>query len=149
VSTPSADTPETRAALALPTAQAATAQVAAALDIHRESVRRLRKRLGVVPAVTPKGPPLVVRVSADLRAALAREAAFLRAPLAEVARAWMAFGKAQSWTALDTIHAQTGCYGGGGRAACGAEYVRFIGPQHPGWPGVTCAECRKALGMEW
>ncbi len=87
MSTPSPDTPETRAALALPTAQAA-----AALDIHREIVRRLRKRMGVVPTVAPKGPPLVVRVPAEMRAALAREAKRRRVSMGEVARAWMAAG---------------------------------------------------------
>ena len=142
MSTPTPDTPETRAALALPTAQAAAALGSSI------SVRRVRKRLGVVPTVVPKGQPLVVRVPADLRAALEKEAAFLRAPLAEVARAWMNRGQDQAWTALGTIHGVAAGYAGGGRAACGAEYVRFIGPQHPGWPGVTCAECRKALEME-
>lgn len=142
MSTPAPDTPETRAALALPTAQAAAALGSSI------SARRVRKRLGVVPTVVPKGPPLVVRVPAELRAALEKEAAFLRTPLAEVARAWMRYGEAWAWSALDTIHGAGAGYSGIGAAACGAECVRFIGPQHPGWPGVTCAECRKALGME-
>lgn len=142
MSHPTPDTPETRAALALPTREAA-----AALGIHQGSVHRLRKRLGVVPPAEAPMPVLVLRVPTELRAALDREAAFLRQPVAEVARAWMDRGQVQAWTALDTIHGCGWGIQGTGRAACGAEYVRFIGPQHPGWPGVTCPGCRVALGM--
>jgi hypothetical protein len=106
--------------------------------------------LGVVVGTTPKGPPLVVRVPAELREALEKEAAFLRAPLAEVARRWMEGGATSAWTAQDEIHGRGDecLVSGFSEAACGAEGVRLIGPKHRGWPGVTCPECRRALGLE-
>lgn len=87
MSHPIPDTPETRAALALPTAEAA-----AALGIHPGSVRRLRKRMSIAAPASPKGRPLVVRVPAELREALEREAARRNVPMADVARKWMVLG---------------------------------------------------------
>lgn len=88
MSHPTPDTPETRAALALPTREAA-----AALGVHQGSVRRLRKRLGVAPPPEAPMPVLVLRVPTELRAALDREAKRRRASMGEVAREWMERGR--------------------------------------------------------
>lgn len=143
MSHPTPDTPETRAALALPTREAA-----AELGVHPGTVHRLRKRLGVEPPTGAPMPVLVLRVPTELRAALDREATFLRQPVAEVARAWMGTGAFNALTNGDDIHGAAGGWGGFGPAACARPAVRFIGPKHPGWPGVTCNDCRKALGLD-
>jgi hypothetical protein len=88
VTAPTPDTPEVRAALALPTREAA-----AVLGVHIGSIPRLRKRLGVDPPVEAPMPVLVLRVPAELRAALEREAKRQRVSLGEVARQWMERGR--------------------------------------------------------
>jgi len=88
MSHPTPDTPETRAALALPTREAAEE-----LGIHQGSVHRLRKRLGVEPPTEAPMPVLVLRIGVELRDALERESRRRRVSIGRVAREWMERGR--------------------------------------------------------
>lgn len=78
---PIPDTPQVRAALALPTAEAARP-----LGVHPGSVTRLRARLGVPAPAPAKGRPVVVRLSEALYRRLKAEAAARGVTLSVVIR---------------------------------------------------------------